>query len=44
MEIRLAVFSPAAQALTDTVDRLEKRKGESFPPRKAELRGGMPLK
>ena len=34
----------AAHALTDTVDRLEKKKGELFLPRKAELKGGRPMK
>ena len=40
----LTLADLAAQALTDAVDRLEKKKGEPFPPRKAELKGGRPMK
>lgn len=40
----LTLADLAAQALTDAVDRLEKKRGESFPPRKAELKGGRPMK
>lgn len=40
----LTLADLAAQALTDTVDRMEKKKGEPFPPRKAELKGGRPMK
>lgn len=40
----LTLADLAAQALTDAVDRLEKKRGEVFPPRKADLRGGRPMK
>lgn len=40
----LTLADLAAQALTEAVDRLEKKKGETFPPRKAELKGGRPMK
>ena len=40
----LTLADMAAQALTDAVDRLEKKKGEPFPRRKAELKGGRPMK
>lgn len=40
----LTLTDLAAQALTDAVDRSEKKKGEPFPPRKAELKGGRPIK
>jgi hypothetical protein len=40
----LTLADLAAKALTDAVDRLEKKKGEAFPPRKAELKGGRPMK
>jgi hypothetical protein len=40
----LTLADLAAQALTDAVDRMEKKKGESFPPRKADLKGGRPMK
>lgn len=40
----LTLADLAAQALTDAVDRLERKKGESFPPRKANLKGGRPMK
>ena len=34
----------ATQALTDAVDRRERKKGEPFPSRKADLKGGRPMK
>lgn len=40
----LTLADLAAQALTDAVDRLEKKKGAPFPPRKADLKGGRPMK
>ncbi len=40
----LTLADLAAQALTDAVDRLEKKKGEPFPPRKADLKGGRLMK
>jgi hypothetical protein len=40
----LTLADLAAKALTGAVDRLEKRKGEPFPPRKANLKGGRPIK
>ena len=40
----LTLADLAAQALTDAVDRLEKKRGEAFPPRKADLKGGRPMK
>jgi len=40
----LTLTDLAAQALTEAVDRLEKKRGEVFPPRKAELKGGRPMK
>ena len=40
----LTLADLAAQALADAVDRLEKKKGEPFPPRKGELKGGRPMK
>ena len=40
----LTLAELAAQALTDAVDRLEKKKREPFPPRKAALKGGRPMK
>jgi hypothetical protein len=40
----LTLADLAAQALTDAVDRMEKKRKEAFPPRKAELKGGRPMK
>jgi len=40
----LTLADQAAQALTDAVDRLEKKRAQAFPPRKAELEGGRPMK
>lgn len=40
----LTLADLAAQALRDAVDRLEKKRGEAFPPRKSELKGGRPMK
>lgn len=40
----LTLAELATEALTEAVDRLEKKRKEAFPPRKAELRGGRPMK
>lgn len=40
--LTLAAFGE--QAFSELLDRLEKERGEPFPPRKAELKGGRPLK
>lgn len=40
----LTLAELATEALTEAVDRLEKTRKEAFPPRKAELRGGRPMK
>jgi hypothetical protein len=40
----LTLAELASKALTDAVDRLEKQRKEPFPPRKAELKGGRPMK
>ncbi|MCX6615994.1 MAG: hypothetical protein NTZ98_07830 [Acidobacteria bacterium] len=40
----LTLADLAAQALTEAVDKLERKRGELFPPRKAELKGGRPMK
>ena len=34
----------AEEALTAAVERLERERGEPFPPRRSELKGGRPLK
>lgn len=31
------------EALSDALDRMEKERGEPYPPRKSELRGGRPV-
>src|ERR1035437_2276025 len=38
----LTLAELATQALTDAVNRLEQKRGEAFPPRKADLKGGRP--
>ena len=40
----LTLADLASLALTDAVDRLEKKRREAFPRRKAELKGGRPIK
>jgi hypothetical protein len=40
----LTLADLAAQALTEAVDRLERKRGEPFPPRKSTLKGGRPMK
>ena len=32
------------EAFTKALDQLEKKRGESLPPQRAELKGGRPLK
>jgi len=40
----LTLANLAAQAFTNAVDRLEKKRGEAFPPRNLEPKGGRPMK
>lgn len=40
----LTLADLAAEALREAVDRMERKRGEPFPPRKAELKGGRPMK
>lgn len=40
----LTLAGLAEEALTAAVEKLERQRGEPFPPRKAELKGGRPLK
>lgn len=40
----LTLADLAAQALSDALDRMEKKRGEPFPRRKADLKGGRPMK
>lgn len=40
----LTLAALAEEALSKAVDDLEKKRGEAFPPRTSELRGGRPLK
>lgn len=40
----LTLAELAEVALRDYVGRLEKERGEAYPPRRAELKGGRPLK
>lgn len=40
----LTLASLAEEALAAAVEKLERQRGEPFPPRKAELKGGRPLK
>jgi len=40
----LTLASLAEEALIQAIDEIEKRNGEPFPPRTADLKGGRPLK
>ncbi len=40
----LTLAGLAEEALAAAVDKLERVRGEPFPPRQAELKGGRPLK
>jgi hypothetical protein len=40
----LTLADLAAEALSEAVDRLEKKRGHAFPSRASELRGGRPMK
>lgn len=40
----LTLAGLAEEALTAAVEKLERQRGEPFPPRKAALKGGRPLK
>lgn len=40
----LTLAGLAEEAFTAAVERLERKRGEPFPPRKSELKGGRPLK
>jgi hypothetical protein len=40
----LTLADLADEALKDAVDKLEKKRGERFPPRASELKGGRPIK
>jgi len=40
----LTLAGLAEEALAAAVEKLERQRGEPFPPRKAELKGGRPLK
>lgn len=40
----LTLAGLAEEALTVAVEKLERERGEPFPPRRAELKGGRPLK
>jgi hypothetical protein len=40
----LTLAGLAAQALTEAVDRLERHRGQAFPRRESELKGGRPMK
>jgi hypothetical protein len=40
----LTLARPAEEALTKEVEKREKERGESFPRRAEELKGGRPLK
>ena len=40
----LTLAGLAEEALTAAVEKLERERGGPFPPRKAELKGGRPLK
>lgn len=40
----LTLAGLAEEALTTAVERLERERGEPFPPRKSELKGGRPIK
>lgn len=40
----LTLAGLAEEAFTAAVERLERERGEPFPPRRSELKGGRPLK
>lgn len=40
----LTLAGLAEEALAAAVERLERERGEPFPPRRSELKGGRPLK
>lgn len=40
----LTLAGLAEQSLVETLDRLESERGEAFPPRAEELKGGRPVK
>jgi hypothetical protein len=40
---RLTLTGIIVQALTDALDKMEKERGEPYPPRASELRGGRPV-
>lgn len=40
---RLTLTSIIVQAVTEAVARMEQDRGESYPPRKGELKGGRPI-
>jgi hypothetical protein len=40
---RTTLASILVQALADALDRMEQGRGEPYPPRKTELRGGRPV-
>ncbi len=40
----LTLAGLAEEALTAAVEKLERERGEPFPPRRSELKGGRPLK
>lgn len=40
----ITLASLAEEALLDAIHQLEKKRGEPFPPREADLKGGRPLK
>jgi hypothetical protein len=40
---RLTLAGIIVDALADALDRMEKERGEPYPPRKGDLRGGRPV-
>jgi hypothetical protein len=40
---RLTLTGIIVQAVTEAVARMEQERGESYPPRKGELKGGRPI-
>jgi hypothetical protein len=40
---RATLAGIVVQALSDALDRMEKERGEPYPPRKSQLRGGRPV-